>query len=124
MLAVQISWHSRRMPNHRRARIVELLRASPAGLATLALAQQLGAAADSREYRAVIDALNRMVGHGDVLRSSRGARQVDSATVWTLAPHMREGAISPNRSINRRGAAELERARARTAAVLQARSQG
>ena len=74
MLAVQISWHSRRMPNHRRARIVELLRASPAGLATLALAQQLGAAADSREYRAVIDALNRMVGHGDVLRSSRGAR--------------------------------------------------
>ncbi len=108
------------MPTQRRAQILELLRAHPDGMATLPLAQQLGATFDSREYRTIVDALNRMVGRGDVVRS-QGARH---SIVWALAPHMHDTAAPPTRSTTpRRGAAELEQARARSAAATLSRSQ-
>src|SRR5260370_14713075 len=108
-----------RMSNQRRAQIIELLRAHPDGMATLPLAQQLGATFDSREYSAIIDALNRMVGRGDVLRTP-GARH---SAVWALTPHMRDTAAPSTRPIGARGgAAELEQARARSAAATLSRS--
>ena len=107
------------MPTQRRAQILELLRAHPDGMVTLLLAQQLGATFDSREYCAIIDALNRLAGRGDVLRTP-GARH---SAVWVLAPHMRGTAAPPTRSTtHRRGAAELEQARARSAAATLSRS--
>ena len=88
-------------------------------MATLLLAQQLGATFDSREYCAIIDALNRMAGRGDVVRSP-GARH---SAVWALAPHMRGTAAPPTRpTMPRRGAAELEQARARGATLSRSQS--
>jgi hypothetical protein len=108
------------MSNQRRAQILELLRAHPDGMAALPLAQQLGATFDSREYRAIVDALNRMVGRGDVVRS----RSAPHSIVWALAPHMRDTAAPPTRPIRPRGgAAELEQARARSTAATLSRSQ-
>jgi hypothetical protein len=108
------------MSNQRRTQLLELLRAHPNGMATLPLAQQLGVTVDSRNYRAVIDTLSRMVGRGDVVRS-QGARH---SAVWALAPHMHDTAASPTRPISPRGgAAELEQARTRSAAATLSRSQ-
>jgi hypothetical protein len=109
-----------RMSNQRRDQILELLRAHPNGMATLPLAQQLGVTIDSRDYRAVTDILRRMLGRGDVVRTP-GARH---STVWVLAPHMHDTAAPPPRPTTlRRGAAELEQARARSAAATISRSQ-
>jgi hypothetical protein len=108
------------MSNQRRTQILELLRAHPDGIATLPLAQQLGVTIDSRKYRGVIDILGRMVERGDLVRS-QGERH---STVWALAPHMHDTAAAPTRAISPRGgAAELEQARARSAAATLSRSQ-
>jgi hypothetical protein len=107
------------MSKQRRAQILELLWAHPNGIATLLLAQQLGVTMESREYCYVIDALKRMVERGDVVRSW-GPRH---STVWALAPHMRDTAAPPTRRTGSRGgAAELEQARARSAAATLSRS--
>jgi hypothetical protein len=112
--------HTRRMPTQRRAQILDLLRAHPNGMATLPLAQQLGVTIDSRQYRAIIDTLKRMVERGDVMRS-QGERH---SNVWALAPLFRDTAARPTRPISARGgAAELEQARARSAAATLSRSQ-
>ena len=94
-----------------RQRILDLLRACPDGIVTLRLMERLGI-----ERRQLTSALHDLRQRG-LIRGTGG--YTPASTIWTAVADSPAATAGPWR----RGAAAVERARARSAAMAQARPQ-
>ena len=95
-----------------RQRVLDLLRATPNGIATLHLGTRLGI-----ERKALAGALRDLCRRG-LLRGTAGTTP---GSVWTAVANPPRPVVPA--SSWRGGAAELKRARARSAAIVQGRPQ-